>query len=121
MHEFSDQEVAARKKAVFDAMSPRSQRRIMKIGYEKWDPFQAPQDPIDLRKDKTKRTTQELIRLFLQGRRHEKYSTAYANGAFELCLGLINGDEKCRGMFEFACWYRELLEKEGYADSGGSF
>ncbi len=102
-----------RKKAVFDAMSPRRQKHIMKKGYDKWDPFQEPQDPIDMRRDKTKRTSQSLIREFLQTRSHEQYSNEYGQGAFDLCLGMINNKERYKGMFDFACWYHELLKKEG--------
>ena len=86
----------------------------MKIGYEKWDPIQNPKDPIDIRRDKTKRTSQTLIREFLQQISHDKNSSGYAQGALEMCLGIINNDEKVRGMFDFALWYRELLKKEGY-------
>jgi hypothetical protein len=31
-----------------------------------------------------------------------------------MCLGIINEEEKIRGMFEFACWYRNLLKQEGH-------
>lgn len=103
-----------RKKLVFDAMSPRRQKHIEKKGYEDWDPFIEPKDPIDIRKDKTKRTSQSLIREFLQTRPLEGYSNEYGQGAFQLCLGLINEEDRYRGMFEFACWYYELLKKEGY-------
>ena len=47
-----------RKKAIFDAMGRRNQKAILRRGYDKWDPFQEPKDPIDIRKDKSKRTTQ---------------------------------------------------------------
>ncbi len=103
-----------RKKAIFDSMSPRRQKHILKKGYEKWDPFIEPKDPIDIRKDKTKRTSQMLIREFLQAKDLETYSNAYGKGAFEICLGIINEDEKYQGMFEFACWYNSLLIKEGF-------
>jgi len=102
-----------RKKAIFEGMSPRLQKHILKKGYDKWNPFEEPKDPIDMRTDKTKRTTQMLVREFLQTRDADKYSNAYGQGVFELCLGLINDDEKYKGMFEFALWYQELLKKEG--------
>lgn len=105
-------EIEKLKKAVFDAMSPRRQKHILKKGYEKWDPFQEPQDPIDMRKDKTKRTSLTLIREFLQTRSHEEYSNDYGQGAFDLCLGIINNKDRYKGMFDFACWYYELLKKE---------
>ena len=111
---FSSDEIEEKKKAIFDAMGKRGQKQIMKTGYEEWNPFAEPKDPIDLREDKTKRTTQMLIREFLQSRSHEEYSTDYAAAAFELALGIINDKDRSKGMFDFACWYGELLKKEGH-------
>ena len=56
----------APQEGVFDSMSDRRQKHILKRGYDKWDPFEEPKHPIDIRKDKTKRTTQTLVREFLQ-------------------------------------------------------
>jgi hypothetical protein len=111
--EMENDEKEKRKKAVFDSMSERRRKHIRKIGYEKWDPFQEPKDPIDIRKDKTRRTSQELIREFLQSTDSENYSNDYGRGAFDLCLGIINEEERSIGMFDFACWYLEQLKKEG--------
>ena len=116
MSEFSPDEVEKRKRAIFESMSDRRQKHILKKGYDKWDPFEEPKDPIDIRKDKTKRTTQMLVREFLQSRSSEEYSSAFGRGALVLALGIVNEDEYCRGMFEFSCWYRELLDKEGRKD-----
>ena len=114
MAEISFEEAEKRKKAVFDCMSPRRQKHILKKGFDKWDPFQEPKDPIDIRKDKTKRTSQMLIREFLQEISQEKYSNAYGRGVVDICIGIINGDERYIAMLEFANWYTELLKKEGY-------
>jgi hypothetical protein len=114
---FTKEEVEMRKKAVFDSMSPRRQSHIQKKGYAQWDPFSEPKDPIDIRKDKTKRTTQMLVREFLQTRVHEKYSNAYGSGVLEIALGIINDDDKYMGMFDFSCWYHDLLIKEGLKPS----
>ena len=103
-----------RKKAVFDCMSPRRQKHILKKGYDQWDPFEEPKDPIDMRKDKTRRTSQSLIREFLQSRPIEDYSNDFGRGAFDICLGIINEEERYLGMYEFSCWYNELLKMEGY-------
>ena len=113
-NKFTREEIEERKKAIFDSMGKRGQRQILKKGYDKWDPFEEPKDPIDIRKDKTKRTTQELIREFLSAVDHDDYSNTFAEGAFEMCLGIVNEEEKIRGMFEFACWYSELLKKKGH-------
>ncbi|RJQ52707.1 MAG: hypothetical protein C4530_18635 [Desulfobacteraceae bacterium] len=101
-----------RKRAIFEAMSPRRQAQILKKGYEAWDPFQEPKDPIDIRTDRTRRTTQMLVREFLQSRERNEYSKEYARGVLEICLGIIHGDEKFLGMYEFSLWYRELLQRE---------
>ena len=114
MKKISPEEEEKRKTAIFENMSPRRQKHILKKGYENWDPFQEPQDPIDIRKDKTKRTTQSLVTEFLQTKDFEEYSNAYGRGVFELCLGLINNDDRFKGMYEFSIWYQELLKREGH-------
>ena len=114
MKKISPEERENRKKAIFESMSPRRQKHILKKGYENWDPFQEPKDPIDIRKDKTKRTTQSLVREFLETKDFEEYSNAYGRGVFELCLGIINNDDRFKGMYEFSIWYQELLKKEGH-------
>lgn len=110
------EEIEKLKRAIFDRMAPRRQKQVMKRGYEKWDPFIKPKDPIDIRRDQTKRTTHMLIQQFMQTREPGSHSSAYTRGAFELCLGLINKDERYQGMYDFACWYRELLIKETGSD-----
>jgi hypothetical protein len=102
--------VQDRKKAIFESMSPRRQKYILKRGYDRWDPFEEPKDPIDIRRDETQRTTQQLVRAFLQQCRHEKYSNAYGRGVLEMALGIINHDDRFIGMFEFAAWYADQLK-----------
>jgi hypothetical protein len=104
------------KKAVFDAMSPRRQKHIReKIGYENWDPFQKPKDPIDIRRDKSRRTSQMLVREFLQSRPMEGVSSSFGRGVLEMAIGIINDDDRFVGMYEFALWHKKLLEDEGVA------
>jgi hypothetical protein len=112
MMEDLDKEAEQRKKSIFDSMSPRRQKHILKKGYEKWDPFELPKDPIDIRRDKTRRTTQQLVREFLQNCGHEKYGNAYAQGVLEMAIGIVNDDDRFIGMYEFAAWHQELLKKE---------
>ncbi|RJQ68939.1 MAG: hypothetical protein C4519_22255 [Desulfobacteraceae bacterium] len=100
-----------KKRAIFDGMSPRRQKHILKRGYENWDPFEVPKDPIDIRRDVTQRTTQQLVREFLQQCGHAKYSNAYGRGVLEMALGIINCDDRFIGMFEFAVWYTEQLRR----------
>jgi hypothetical protein len=106
----ADNEAAVRKKAIFDSMTTRGQKRILRIGYDRWDPFEEPKDPIDIRRDATKRTTQQLVREFLQQCGHDKYSNAYGRGVLEMALGIINHDDRFIGMYEFAAWHIEQLK-----------
>jgi hypothetical protein len=107
-----DKDAEQRKKSIFDGMSPRRQKQIMKRGYEKWDPFEMPKDPIDIRRDKTRRTTQQLVREFLQNCGHENYGMAYSRGVLEMALGIVNDDDRFIGMYEFAIWHQQLVKKE---------
>ena len=109
----SKEEAEARKRAIYESLAPRNRRYIDRIGYDKWDPFEEPKDPIEIRRDSTKRTSQQLVREFLQSRPMEKYSNAYGQGVFDMCLGIINNDDRYIAMLEFATWYNALLEKEG--------
>lgn len=111
-----DEEV--QKRAIWDAMSPRRRKFVERIGYENWDPFQKPNDPLDTRMDITKRTTQQLVREFLQTMKTRDYTNEYGRGALECALGIVNKDEKYRGVFDFCVWYYNILVKEGHVDEG---
>ncbi len=101
------------KRYIYEKLSPRRKKFIDRIGYDKWDPFQEPKDPIEIRKDPSNRTTQQLVREFLQTREPEKVNTPYSQGVLEMALGLINRQDRFQGAYEFCVWYHELLKKEG--------
>lgn len=104
-------DVEFRKKAIYERVSPRRRKYIDKIGYDKWDPFLEPKDPIDIRRDVTQRTTQQLVQEFLQTCAPEKYSNAYGRGVLEIALGIVNQDDRFLGMYEFASWYNAQIKK----------
>ena len=104
------------KRVIYERLSPRRKKFIERIGYDKWDPFQEPKDPIEWRTDVTQRTGQQLARKYLQDCGDEQRNSAYTRGVMEVCHGLINNDDRFRGMFEFCLWYQELLRKEGKLD-----
>lgn len=111
VREFSAEE-AEQKRVMYENMSPRRKRFIDRIGYDKWDPFQLPKDPMDIRQDVTQRTTQELVRDFLQGRDRAALGNDYARGVLECALGMVNKDEKFRGIYDFCLWYRSQLTND---------
>lgn len=110
-------EQQALKREIYEKMHPRRRKFVDRIGYDNWDPFQKPNDPLDIRVDITKRTTQQLVREFLQAAAAKgQYGDAYGRGALECALGVINKDEKYLGIFDFCLWYHELLKKEGHVE-----
>ncbi len=101
------------KRVMYEQLNPRRKRFIDKIGYDKWDPFPEPFDPIDIRRDVSQRTLQDLVREFLRMRGQEmKVSTAYSKGAFDMAMGIMSRDDRHRGMYDFCVWYTNLLEQE---------
>lgn len=101
------------KRAIYDRLSPRRKRFIDRIGYEKWDPFQEPKHPIEIRRDVTKRTAQQLFRDFFDANDIQEYTNAYGRGVYEMCMGVFARDERFRGIFEFCLWYNRRLEELG--------
>ena len=49
------------KRDLYDKIPARRKKFIDKIGYENWDPFPKPNDPMEIRRDVSKRTSQEQI------------------------------------------------------------
>lgn len=115
-----DAEGEAKKRGIYECLGARGKKFVDKIGYEKWDPFQEPKEPLDIRTDVTKRTTQQLVRRFLQERAPEGAGNLYGQGVLECALGLVNKDEKIRGIFEFCIWYEQLLRREGHGGTDES-
>lgn len=106
------QDQNSQKKVMYESLSPRRKKFIDRIGFDKWDPFQEPKNPIEIRTDATRRTSKELMLKFLRETQPQDYSNAYGRGVLEICLGIINGDDKSRAMYEFSLWYSDLLARE---------
>ena len=111
------EELAELKRAIYDKLKPRRRKFIDKIGYDAWDPFQEPMDPLDLREDASRRTGQQLVTEFVAA--SPGASEEFVKGAWELCMGVMSGSERHRGMYAFCKWHRDLLAREGItADLG---
>jgi hypothetical protein len=98
-----------RKKAIFESMSAKSRKRILDRGYEEWDPFLAPKDPLDMTMNKRRETALSLMRRFLHSR-SEACSKPYCQGAWEICLGIVGGDDRSKGISDFCVWYRDITK-----------
>ena len=100
------------KRLFYERMSPRRRRFVDRIGYDNWDPFEAPKEPMDIRKDVSQRTAQQLVQEFLRSVSQELHGGEYARGATDCAMGIVARQEKYQGVLDFCVWYHELLQKE---------
>ncbi len=102
------------KRIMYEKLSTRRKRFIDKVGYDNWDPFPEPFDPIDIRKDQSGMTVDQMVNGFLRMRlAQSKISPAYQKGVYDMAMGCMRRDDRYRGMIEFAAWYMDLLRKQG--------
>ncbi|CCO25151.1 hypothetical protein [Maridesulfovibrio hydrothermalis] len=112
MTKMTAEEIEEQKKMMYEKFSPRRRKFVDKIGYDEWDPFQLPFDPIDLRQDITGKTSQQLCEEFCR-EVHASRNSEYAQAAAEFGVMLVMNFEKVRPIFDFCVWYNELLKREG--------
>lgn len=108
------------KRDLYEKIPVRRRKFIDRIGYENWDPFPEPNEPMEIRKDVTKRTAQQLMQEFIRFKKCEAQlageqgpSEAFLQGVMEGAVAVVNKQDKFLGTLEFAMWYHELLKKEG--------
>lgn len=106
-----DAEQEEQKRNIYAQMSPRRRKFVDRIGYENWDPFQAPKEPLDMRRERTGRTLQELVRDFMRDNDGGAHDEAWKKGASECALGIFRRDERYQGIFAFCLWYQRQLKK----------
>ena len=94
----------ARKRAIYESLSPRRRAFIDRIGYDQWNPFQEPKNPLELRGDAAKQAARQLTGEFLRSQPQE-FSSAFAQGALECASGILSNDEKHLGAYGFCMWY----------------
>ena len=104
-------EYELRKKAIFDGMSKRGQERILRIGYENWDPFQEPKDPRERIFSSSSLQAGALVKEFLQLHHASHESPHLLKDLFELCKGLLQGEVRAQTILEFCKWYQSRIDK----------
>lgn len=107
-----EKEYEMRKRAIFDTMSKRGQERILRIGYENWDPFQEPKDPREriFGSDSVKATA--LLKEFYEAQHNQEESVSLHKELFDLCRGFLQGDRRARIIGDFCVWYRKRMENQ---------
>ena len=108
-----------KKRAIFDGMSPKAQERILKKGYDDWDPFMKPKEPLGYKLRQEAKGEEvildsghELYERFFAGRKITDYSAEYVKGVLEIAEGIFREQDSYRGMYDFSCWYANWRKKE---------
>jgi len=105
MNEREDYEY--RKKAIFDGMSKRGRERVLKIGYENWEPFEEPKDPRERIFGSSSVKVGALIQEYYKSVGGKEESVAVHRELFELCLGLLKGESRAKTIVDFCAWLRK--------------
>ena len=99
-----------KKKAIFDSMSKRGQERILRIGYDNWDPFEEPKDPRERIFGGASLKAGALIQEFYNSTGNKEESVAVHRELFELCRGLLQGESRAKVIVEFCNWLRKKID-----------
>ncbi len=102
-----NEEHERRKKGIFDTMSKRGQERILRIGYENWDPFELPKDPRERIFSSASVKAGALIKEYLESAGIAGESVAVHKELFDLCRGLIQGERRAEIIVDFCAWLRK--------------
>ncbi|MEJ5363646.1 MAG: hypothetical protein WHS86_00960 [Desulfosoma sp.] len=99
------EEYERRKRAIFEQMSPRGQKRILKLGYENWDPFQEPKDPREQIRSGTAVQAAMILAEFYQAEGQDERLKSHHKELLDLCRGLLRHDPRALAVSAFCCWF----------------
>ena len=101
-------EYEMRKKAIFDAMSKRGQERILRMGYENWEPFQEPKDPRERIFSSASVKARELVKAFYTAHPGLERSVIMEKELFELCRGALKDEVRAKTVLAFCNWFKDI-------------
>ena len=107
-----NEECERRKKGIFDTMGKRGQERILRIGYENWDPFELPKDPRERIFSSASVKAGALVQEFLTTASLTGESTSTHKELFDLCRGLLQGERRAEVIVDFCSWLRKKTGRE---------
>ncbi|MFP5211774.1 MAG: hypothetical protein ACLGPL_00195 [Acidobacteriota bacterium] len=93
-------------------MSKRSQERILRIGYENWEPFMEPKDPRERIFSSASMRATAIVKQFYEFQSDQEESVSMHKELFELCRGLLQGESRSRVIFDFCNWYKQQEGKK---------
>ena len=106
------EEYDIRKRAIFDGMSKRGKERVLKIGYENWNPFEEPKDPRERIFSSASLKAAALVREYYGSTGEKTESAAVHKELFELCRGLLQGENRAKAIVDFCAWVRNRVGLE---------
>lgn len=109
---YTPEQLEEQKRAMYEGLSPRRRRFVDRIGYENWDPYQAPFDPIDIRTDALGMTTHDLLKRYSRTLPSAP-DPDYMQTLSEFMVLLVMNIEKVRPILEFSDWYNAQLKSRG--------
>ncbi len=112
MGALTPEQLEEQKRLMYEKISPRRRKFVDKIGFDNWDPFQKPFDPIDIRVDVTGHTPQELYNQFIKSRPTPP-TPDYTSTISEFVVVMVHNSERMRPIYDFCLWYATVLEKHG--------
>jgi hypothetical protein len=98
-----------KKKAIFDSMAKRGQERILRIGYENWDPFEEPKDPRERIFGSDSLKAGALIREYYEATGNKEESVAVYKDLFDLCRDLLHGEPRAKVVVDFCAWLQKRI------------
>ncbi len=106
-----NEEYERRKKAIFDGMAKRGKERILRIGYENWDPFEEPKDPRERIFSSASIKSCALVQEYFHSAGIAGESAGLHKELFDLCRGLIQGEGRAETIVDFCAWLRKRIPR----------
>lgn len=105
------EEYERKKRAIFESMSKRGKERVLRIGYENWDPFQEPKDPRERIFNSSAQMATGLLKEFYRTSSFGDLALDYHRELFEIVRGFLDGDTRSRIIVSLCSWIERRLER----------
>jgi hypothetical protein len=109
----ANDEAELKKRAIFDGMSKRGRQRVLRLGYENWDPFQEPKDPREQIRGSLAVKVDALVHQFYAAAPCNEEAKAFHRELVELCRGLLQEELRARKIYQFCVWYGSVANSQG--------
>ena len=101
-----DNEYEVKKHAIFDGMSKRGQQRILRLGYENWDPFQEPKDPREQIRSTVYVRADAIVRRFYAANPTNEGARDFHKDLLDFAVALLRGERRALILHEFCRWFQ---------------